>query len=285
MENRINIWIVLVFLLVCAAGAWASPRGEVKKGNAFFKKGEYSEAIDYYSDALKKKNSAVIEYNLGTALYKNAQYEEAVDHLRRAAASREPSLKTAPQYNLGNAFYKLGKSREKENLDQAVHNMEDALANLKNVTDIDPKDKDAEYNREVVKKELERLKKEQKKRQDNAQGKDGKNKQDGAQSPRSQDEQDKNKQQSDPSKGQQQQGKADDKEQNKEIDQKKSGNEQEKNKPADDTSGQGGSGGETMGLQEAKDIMDDYQRNQEPKGLLNFITKDDRSDRPVLKDW
>ena len=35
---------------------------------------------------------------------------------------------------------------------------------------------------------------------------------------------------------------------------------------------------------QAKDILEDYQRTEEPQGLLNFIPKD-KPEKPVEKDW
>ena len=248
----------------------ASPAGEVNAANRLFKQGKYDQSLPHYQKALEKDgDSALVHYNLGTALVKKGDYTPAVEHLRKAAGSKLKQLTTQPLYNLGNALYKLGMSKENTDIDGAMTDLGQSLANYEQVINMDAKDQDARYNYQFVQKELERLKKkqtQQKQQQKQGQGKqDHSGQQQSSQDKQSQAKENKKNKSSDQSKGQ---GTRDEGQ----------GDEDQKQQQ------QAQAQGNELSYKEAKDILEDYQRNEEPKGLLNFIPKD-KSEKPVAKDW
>nr|2AVP_A Chain A, synthetic consensus TPR protein [Methanothrix harundinacea 6Ac] len=54
-------------------------------GNAYYKQGDYDEAIEYYQKALElDPRSAEAWYNLGNAYYKQGDYDEAIEYYQKA---------------------------------------------------------------------------------------------------------------------------------------------------------------------------------------------------------
>ncbi len=245
----IRCWLS-AFVLVVLVGplpAQASSPGEaVKEGNRLYKQAMYADAAKLYGSAVQDRRQAAVA-----------------------------------QYNLGNALYKDGKARADADIDGAIKNMEQSLSNYNEVLKNNAKDEDARYNAAFVGKELERLKKKKeeqdKQKQDQKQGKD----QDKKSQPQ---DQDKKEQSQDQDKDGSKDPKPDP-QQDQKKDGQKDKEEEQKQEPGEDKpqEGQPQEPGE-MSPKEAKDILEDYQRNQEPKGLLNFIPKN-KGERPVTKDW
>ncbi len=155
--------MVLCGLLWGTAGtAWAlgGIRGIVTQGNELFRKSAYAEAVRKYEAVLKKDpESAIINFNLGTALYKTGDYPRAVAALQKALLTDDPRLRAAARYNLGNALYKHGMSVEDKDLQGAIRRLEQSLSQYEEVLKGDPKDADARFNHDFVKRQLERLRK------------------------------------------------------------------------------------------------------------------------------
>ena len=82
-----------------------------------------------------------------------------------ATASRDRALQQRSLYNLGNTEYRLGQTqpaRAQQLWERALKNYETAMA-------LDPRDADAKFNRDFVKKKLEELKKQQQEQTQNDQ--------------------------------------------------------------------------------------------------------------------
>ena len=251
-----------VFLIFTVIVCWAIPSwaalfgGKVGEGNNLFERGDYGQAAEKYKEALKKdENSDIINFNLGTALYKNKEYDQAVTQLQKSLLSDDEKLKGKAGYNLGNAFYKSGISREKSDIKKAIQSLTQSLKSYERTLAIDKDDNDAQFNYEFVKKELERLKK----KQEQPQNQDQKQPQDSQEnkSDQSQEKQDSNEQKS--SAGEK-----------TEPEQKEQAGEQPKDS-------------KEMSAKEAERLLKDYQEG-EPAGKLN-LQPFSAKDRPVIKDW
>lgn len=177
--KRLFLLIILSLFLTESCIA-AVPKKEVKKGNSLFSKGNYKDALKQYEDALvKSPDSNVVNYNLGAALYKTEDYEAAINHFEKSLSTEDKVLEEKSSYNIGNAKYKFGITKEESNLKAAVALVEQSLRGYERALELDPKDEDAKYNFEFVKKELERLKeklKKEEKAQPQKQGGYGENK-------------------------------------------------------------------------------------------------------------
>lgn len=284
----------------------ASPAKDIKQGNSLFNKKEYDKALKRYQQALtKKQESDIVNFDAGTGFYKTGDYENAVGHLQKALLSDDPKLRQAAYYNLGNAFFKSGMSRENADLNQAVSSLKQALSGYDNALKFNDKDQDARYNQEIAKKELERLKQKQQQRQ-NQQKQNNQQTSQEAPQPSPSGEQGKENQ---PNQAQQEQSQGQKPEEQKEQPSPTSGEQQdqagEENKEQPDHGQRGQSGqenpsqeslpgdkqnpspassGENMNKQEADMLLDEYERDEETQGLLN-IMKFQRNDKPVRKDW
>ncbi len=128
--------------------ALASARGEVARGNAAFEKGELDKALGYYAAAKSEDASSLeIDYDLATAYCKKQTFPKAEEKFRAASRSGDEKLAAKAFLGLGNALVRQGK-------------LKDALAAYRSALDLDPEDKRAQYNHELVRlilKEVEKL--------------------------------------------------------------------------------------------------------------------------------
>jgi len=145
------------------------PSDAVEEGNARMKAGKADEALAAYDKAAAELPAEPgVHFDRGTALAALSRFDEAGQEFLRATEARDPHLKEAAFYNLGNAFAKADKYKE------AIEAYKRALA-------LDPKDERAKWNLEIALK---------KKREDDKKKQDDKDKQD-------KDKQDKDKQDKD----------------------------------------------------------------------------------------
>ena len=98
----------------------------------------------------RRPNDAKRHYNLGTLLYRQRRYAEATDALNHAVAAAGPSLQGRAAYNLGNAQYRQGQAVEAGNPTQAMALYQQALEHYRSAIRRNPRDRDAQYNYEVV---------------------------------------------------------------------------------------------------------------------------------------
>ena len=253
---------ILSLTLLCAAVPsllWAQG---INDANRLYAQGKYDAAADVYQKAADADvKNFLAQYDLGTALYKKGDFDGAAKYLQRSLAAREPALRLNAQYNLGNALYRSGMAREQQDIDGAIASLQKSLGNFDDVIKTDAKDADARYNRDIVQKELERLKKkkeEQKKQQQQKQDKD----QSG-------------------NKEEQKQGGDGQKKQEQQQGQQGQGQE---HKPAGEQKQAQAQNAQSMEEKQAKDLLQEYERTEAPTGLLNFIPKKGK-EQDVDKDW
>ena len=307
---RINICktiLLIVSYLMCPQFCWAaSKEAAVKAGNALFAKQDFTGAVGHYQGALKKdQESDRINFDLGTAYHKAGQYDQADEHLQKSLLTRDDHLRQKAYYNLGSNDYRRGIAREDKNIGQAVGDLEKSLDAYQQAIGLDSKDEDAKANLDFVKKELQRLKEKQKKAEQNQQNKDQ-----GKQG--EQEQQDKSQSGNSSQKQQEGQGQKSSSENTSTGDQqsqeKSSADSQAEKEKKNNESRQGqqqatGDGGEKKNLsstsstgqdqardpkeltsQEAQMMLNQYQKKEEPLGLLQFVPGL-RREQPVAKDW
>lgn len=275
--------IIIVFSGMSSPTAWAASRERhVKKGNDFYQKQDFASSLKHYEEALRRDpESPVINFDAGTAFYKNGDFDQAIGHLQKALLSDDAALKTNAHYNLGNALYARGKAVADKDTERAIDTLKQSLAQFETVLNVDDRDPDARYNYDVVKKELEKLdKKLQEQRQKS----------------KDQPDQDGRQQHKEPSSGTPPQlsdpKKPDEQNQSGEEPQEQKGGDGEDQHEAGSSAGrneEGSAPGEElkkgeMTKEEAEMLLRQYQQNEEPRGLLNFM-KNKSKETPVLKDW
>jgi len=265
--------IVLTFL---PTRVFASVAGEVNKANVLYKQGKFDDSLKLYLEALDQDGkSPVVNYDLGTALYKKGDYDKALEYLEEAAQDKNLKIKPKAEYNLGNVLYKSGMQKANASVDGAIKSLQEALGHYGQTIAYDPKDQDALFNQDFVKKEIERLKQIKKQQQQQSQ-----NQQQKQNSKQQQNQQNKQNQQ-----GQQKQQESQHSQQNKSKDQKNqqfsSESQAQEQKNAQE---QADESQKEIDRRQAQDLLEEYQENEEPKKLLNYMPKK-IDDRPVLKDW
>lgn len=289
------LWACLFFLIsrpaFAAAGAW-----DVRAGNDLYRQGKYPQAFERYQKAAEKNPSEVkIEYDLGAAAYKSGDFEAAVGHFQKSLLTDDDELKPDVHFNLGNAFYHAGVTHEDKDVDQAIRLLEGSLESFDKALTLDAKDAQAADNREFVRRALERLKKKKEQRQqrkdrkndqNNGQGKEGASSQDQAS------EKDVQPQEQPSGNGQKDRpkdGASDVPEDGARADTEEGSQARPEAQPGpqdpqnSSVSGQNDRA-QISSQEEANAMVDDLERNDLPKGLLNF-TRREHQPRPVDKDW
>lgn len=274
---------IILLMLVLIPRALASVAGEVNKANDLYKQGKFDDSLGLYQQALGQDDrSPVVKYDLGTALYKKGEYAKALGYLEQASEDKNIKIKPKAEYNLGNVLYKSGIQKENTNVDEAIKSLQGALGQYAESLRDDPKDPDAKYNQDIVKKEIERLKqiKQQQQQQQLNQQRDQKQQQ---KQQNQQSKQDQKKQQ-----GQQDQQKQQENQQNQQSNPKDQKDQQspsesqaQREKVAQQ---QADASQKEYDRKEAEDLLEDYKENEEPKKLLSYMPKK-IDDRPVLHDW
>jgi len=269
------LFIFFLFNFFLTSTSFASVAGKVNKANVLYKHGQFDDSLKLYQDALDMDDSSpVVKYDLGTAYYKKGDYAKALGYLEQAAEDKNIKIKPKAEYNLGNTLYKVGIQKENTNVNEAIKSLQEALGHYSESIAADPKDQDAAYNEDFVKKEIERLKQikhQQQQQQQQQQQKDQQNKQGSSQSSQQQQGQ-QQKQDQQQGHSQKQQPAQEQSDASKKVQKKKDAEAQAQEDQKD------------IDRKQAEDMLEDYQENEEPKKLLNYVPKK-IDDRPVLKDW
>jgi Ca-activated chloride channel family protein len=296
---------VLVLFVFFSAPVWADPgAADVRVGNDLYRKGKFQEALERYEKAVQKNPSeAKIEYNLGAAAYQSRDYDLAIEHFQKGLLTDDDKFRRDVHFNLGDAFYRSGRSREDKDIEQGIKRFELSLESFEKARSLDLKDKEAIENYEFVKKELERLKQkkqqqkqqQQKQQQSQQENKDQKKDENPSQpddqksdEQKSQDQKDSNSDKQDKENKAEDDRSKNDASDKGQADQSQQAKNQAQpgNPPNDQNNSASGQTleGQISSQKDANDMMDNFERNELPKGLLNFIRRSGEA-RPVDKDW
>lgn len=140
-KRGVTIFSIYISIGLLCSGFFETTAGLNQKGNKSFEGKRYESALEAYRKAqIRTPDNSTIRYNLGTTLYQLDQFQEAETQLEQALA-KAPSkeFKANAWYNYGNTQYRLGQ------FDKATEAYRKAL-------DLNPHDKDAKYNLELLQK-------------------------------------------------------------------------------------------------------------------------------------
>jgi Ca-activated chloride channel family protein len=155
---------VLLLLLALPRALSASPSSALRE----YKAGNYDQAFKEYERLLQgKTDDPRLHFNAGAAAYRNRQFGEAAKQFNATLDSPDLNLQGLAYYNEGNALYHLGESSPDPK--QRSEAWEKALADYQSTMKLNPKDADARFNYDFVKKKLEELKQQQQQSQQNKQ--------------------------------------------------------------------------------------------------------------------
>jgi hypothetical protein len=161
-----RILVVLLSVGVSAASA-QSARQMLREGNKLFSEGKHTEAINKYNEALVEQPEALEpKFNKADSYYRLDDLGEAIDLYQEVAAeSKAMPLVTKAKYNLGNCFFQRGSKQRDSDLQKALEDMKAAVAQWRQVLDIEPENAKAARNIEVarltIKDILDQLKRQQ----------------------------------------------------------------------------------------------------------------------------
>ena len=275
-------WVALLPVL----GAWQPLErrsAPVEAGNALMKSGKAEEALGEYDKAAAEQAAEPgVHFDRGTALAALSRFDEAAQEFLRATEARDPALKSAAFYNLGNAFFKKDKYKE-------------AFEAYKRSLTLDPRNARAKWNAELAlqkQREEEQKKKDQKKK--DQKDKDDKNKKKEDQNKDQNKDKDKKEQdQKDQKKDEPKQDDQKKEEQKKEDDQKKKDDDKKdqpkpptddaknQNEPRDQPPPAENKSAEEREMESALDGLDKSPKDLEKqRALLRAVRR-----APPTRDW
>ena len=234
-------------LFLLAPTALASP-ADARRA---MERDDFGTALRLYEKLLEEQpEDARLHYNAGAAAYRAGEFEKAKNHFNSTLASPEAPLPLQQQafYNLGNAMFRLGETTD--NPDDKAKQWIDALKKYEGALELSqqldntPKDEDAQFNTDIVKKRLEQLQQQQQQQQGDDEQEQDKNENQQEQQQQKSDEQKKQEQQQEQNEQQNQQqqdSQQGDEEKKEQQQQQQSGDEQEK---PEEQQQQGGSAGD-----------------------------------------
>jgi len=253
----------LAALLIALAPA-ASPAAD--PGLASYQSGNYEAAKSAFEDSLKSSpDSRESLFNAGAAAYKLGDFENAIARFTSSLLSEDKKLREDSAYNLGNALVRRGEAAKDNEAKKA--DWKNAIEQYSETLALNPANKPAEENREIVKKLLEDLEKQEEQKKDD-QKKDDQKKDDQKKDDQKKDDQDQKddqkKDQSQDQKDKEQDSKDQKNEQKDQGDQKDQKDQKDQQNQQDQ---KGGQNDQQKDQQEGKDEeKKDGKDQQEQKG-------------------
>lgn len=285
--------VILVYLFSMPSLYAASASKDVAEGNKFYHQKKFPEArLRYEAAAVKAPSESKIDYNIGTAAYRSGNFDAAVEHFQKSLLTDDEHFRRDAYYNLGNAMYQAGISLENKDISQAIERVDGALKSFEKGLLLDPSDAEAAHNRDFIKNEIERLKQKKQEMQNQSRQESknadkehtdkssaANNSSQPGQSQKDQSSQEKNEEKQDAStKKDQSEGGKEEKPASDQMKGDKSSSGVKNTAPGQADSKQ------ILSEKEANDLIDDFERNELPKGSLNF-THQVKEEKPVGKDW
>lgn len=147
--------VLLLLLFAMTADGGASPRAQVRAGNRAVQGGQTDSALTHYIRALEQHgDSSIVLYNIGSALYQGGDGEAAGGAFMGAAqAPQSEASRSEAFYNLGNSLFQAQK------YDQAIAAYIETLKR-------NPADRDAKYNLELARQQLQQQQQQQEQQND-----------------------------------------------------------------------------------------------------------------------
>ena len=102
-------------------------------------------------------------YNQGTDAYAKGDFTKASESLRASLRTQDLALQQRSYYNLGNTLYRTGQGTLKKDPEATLKTWQESVKAYQDALALNGSDEDALYNKALVEKKLEELKKQQKK--------------------------------------------------------------------------------------------------------------------------
>ena len=141
------------------AGCFAPTGARAKNaGVEAYEREDYKGAAEVFAKQLDRMpGSEALHFNKGATAYKQRDYGQALEAFSKAVTSRNPQLRAAAEYNLGNTLYQRG-AAQKDKVPK-VKEWKNALQHYDQALNVEPGNKDAKYNRDLVQRLIDELEK------------------------------------------------------------------------------------------------------------------------------
>jgi Ca-activated chloride channel family protein len=158
----------LALIALVPARASASPQSAEKAYAA----GHFDDAAKQYeTERAKHPKDARLAIDESAAAYRAGHFDRAETALTQALSLSDPKLQQRVFYDLGDARYRLGATTQKDAPTKTIERWKAAIAAYDGALSLAPKDADARFNRDFVKKKLAELEEQQKQQQQKQQQK------------------------------------------------------------------------------------------------------------------
>jgi tetratricopeptide (TPR) repeat protein len=124
-------------IALIAVSLFSAEQRDVREGNALYAEGKFEEALQAYERAEKEKPAPEISLDRGDALHKLGRHDEAAEAFAKALNSADPAFQAKAYYNLGTTKARGG-------------DREGAIEALTRALELDPEDRDAKWNLELL---------------------------------------------------------------------------------------------------------------------------------------
>ena len=152
-----TVAVLLLFAGPCLAAA---------PGLDAYRNDNYTEAYQQFEKTLKEHPNTQaadrIEFDAGTAAYKLRNYNQALEWFSRSLLSQDKTLQEKSHYNIGRTLEERADTTETN--EKALGDLHNAQSHYEEALKLDPNDERARANLEEVKKKIERLKQNPKKK-------------------------------------------------------------------------------------------------------------------------
>ncbi len=140
-----------------------------EQANRAYRRKDYDQALQKYAEAaLDQPGSQILAYDMGDADYRQKRYDDAIAAYTKALSGRDAKLTAKAYYNLGNAHFRKGEAELQAGRQEGISDYRDALAHYKKSLELQPDNRDAKRNIEVVQARLKELLKRQQQQQQNS---------------------------------------------------------------------------------------------------------------------
>lgn len=152
-ERRRPVAVAAALLWLALTPSWSAPADDVKSDLEMVRK--------KFEDRLKMEPDAPnLQFNAGTAAYRLGDYDKAAEYFSRAMLSEDPELRSAAEYNLANALFRIGEKQQDQ--EKKIADWKESIAKYETAMKTRTDYTEAKENKERVEELLRQLEEKQK---------------------------------------------------------------------------------------------------------------------------
>lgn len=155
-------FFLIVFLAPALMGFGDAHYFAIKDGNKLYDEGDYDGALELYNRARDAKDSDVSNYNLGSAYFQKGEYEKAAEFFSATLTTKNVELAKKSLSNMAVTKLKTGYEKLENGGDKsaALDDFKEAATAYRKILLDDSSNKAAKQNMELANKKIDELEKE-----------------------------------------------------------------------------------------------------------------------------